>query len=36
MQFVHAAQKHMQQAGITYSHQPGQNRIWFHHGSWSG
>jgi hypothetical protein len=36
MQFVRAAQQHMQQNGISYRCQPGENRVWFYQGTWNG
>jgi hypothetical protein len=36
MQFVRAAQQHMQQKGISYNYQFRKNSIWFYQGSWNG
>jgi len=36
MQFLHAAKQRMSLQGISYCHQPGENRIRFYQGSWNG
>ena len=36
MLFLQAAQRHMAAQGITYTCQPGENRIRLYQGSWRG